>query len=293
MATSKEKWESVKALFDAALELESSRRSAFLRDNCSDAETHAEVERLLNEHEQAGRFLSTPVVDNLSLKTTEDRRRRDCRKGRFLRGGSRLSASSPAAVWGEVYEAEDLELREQVAVKIIRPEILRQSGAVARFKREVHLARKVTHPNVCRVFDLFRHKSESSSEETVFVSMELLYGSTLSTRLKKEGRMGMAEALPLVSQMASGLGAAHAVGIVHRDFKPGNVVLVPGDLDPGGTRAVITDFGLALQSSGPADGPSLTTGTALLGTPAYMAPEQIEGRPGESCLRPLCARSRD
>ncbi len=66
----------------------------------------------------------------------------------------------------------------------------------------------MTHPNVCRVFDLFRHKSESSSEETVFVSMELLYGSTLSTRLKKEGRMGMAEALPLVSQMASGLGAA-------------------------------------------------------------------------------------
>ncbi len=69
------------------------------------------------------------------------------------------------------------------------------------------------------------------------------------------------------------------MGIVHRDFKPGNVVLVPGDLDPGGTRAVITGFGLALQSSGPADGPSLTTGTALLGTPAYMAPEQIEGRP--------------
>src|SRR5579863_9530859 len=118
---------------------------------------------------------------------------------------------------GEVYEAEDQELRERVAVKTIRAEILSQPNAVARFKREVHLARKVTHPNVCRIFDLFRHKSESGHEETVFISMELLHGKTLGEQLKA-GRMDMSEALPLVEQISAALGAAHAVGIVHRDF---------------------------------------------------------------------------
>ncbi len=128
MATSKEKWESVKALFDAALELESSRRSAFLRDNCSDAETHAEVERLLNEHEQAGRFLSTPVVDNLSLEDYGGPPPTRLPEGQVLAGRFKVVRFIASGGMGEVYEAEDLELREQVAVKIIRPEILRQSA---------------------------------------------------------------------------------------------------------------------------------------------------------------------
>jgi serine/threonine protein kinase len=180
---------------------------------------------------------------------------------------------------GEVYEAEDQELRERVAVKTIRPEILAQPDAVARFKREVHLARKVTHPNVCRIFDLFRHRPNGGvQDETVFISMELLQGETLGARLKAKGRMNVAEALPLVQQMASALAAAHGAGIVHRDFKPGNVVLVgvPGQQRE---RAVVTDFGLALRSVTSDETASLPTGQGLLGTPAYMAPEQIEGRP--------------
>jgi serine/threonine protein kinase/tetratricopeptide (TPR) repeat protein len=177
---------------------------------------------------------------------------------------------------GEVYEAEDQELGDQVAVKTIRPEILAQPNAIARFRREVHLARKVTHPNVCRIFDLFRHKPDSGSEreETVFISMELLHGTTLAAQLEENGRMSEAEALPLVQQMASALAAAHTAGILHRDFKPGNIVLVTtsGSKD---LRAVVTDFGLAVQSSG---GDGLSTGHSLLGTPMYMSPEQIEGR---------------
>jgi eukaryotic-like serine/threonine-protein kinase len=139
------------------------------------------------------------------------------------------------------------------------------------------LARKVTHPNVCRIFDLFRHKPEGGSgqEETVFISMELLQGETLGARLKTNGRMNVGEALPLVRQMASALAAAHATGIVHRDFKPGNVVLVG---TPGRWRAVVTDFGLALRSVTSDETASLFTGQGLLGTPAYMSPEQIEGR---------------
>jgi Tol biopolymer transport system component/tRNA A-37 threonylcarbamoyl transferase component Bud32 len=276
MATSPQKWETLKALFDAALEMDFSARSAFLRGNCPDVEARAEVERLLNEHNQAGAFLSAPVLGNFLLEAETPTQRLS--EGEVLAGRFRIVRFIAGGGMGEVYEAEDQELREQVAVKVIRPEILAQPNAVARFKREVHLARKVTHPNVCRIFDLFRHKPEggSAQEETVFISMELLRGETLAARLKADGRMNVGQAL-LVRQMASALAAAHAVGIVHRDFKPGNVVLVgiPGQSE---VRAVVTDFGLALQSL-TSEVATVSTGQGLLGTPAYMSPEQLEGRP--------------
>jgi hypothetical protein len=187
MATSPEKWEAVKALFEAALELDSSARSAFLRNNCPDAEARAEVERLLSEHDQAEGFLSTPALGNFSLEAEAQSPPEKLSAGEVLAGRFRIVRFIAGGGMGEVYEAEDQELRERVAVKIIRPEILTQPNAVTRFKREVHLARKVTHPNVCRIFDLFRHKPDgrSAREEIVFVSMELLQGETLSARAKQ------------------------------------------------------------------------------------------------------------
>ena len=229
---------------------------------------------MLSEHEQARSFLSTPALEDFSLQTEVTAPTQRLSEGELLAGRFRIIRFIAAGGMGEVYEAEDQELREQVAIKIIRPEILNQPNAVARFKREVHLARKVTHPNVCRIFDLFRDKSESGQEETVFISMELLHGKTLSEELKA-GRMEASEALPLVEQMAAALGAAHAVGIVHRDFKPGNIVLVGS---PGQWRAVVTDFGLALRSLTADEGASHSTGQTFVGTPAYMSPEQLEGR---------------
>ncbi len=278
MATQQDNWEAVKALFEAALEENVADRSSFLKERCSDASVCAEVERLLKEHDEAASFLSTPALaealaepapttQQLSVSQVLAARFRIVR---FIAGGG----------MGEVYEAEDLELREHVAVKTIKPEILVQRNAMARFKREVYLARKVTHPNVCRIFDLFRHKPErgSGQDELVFISMELLRGKTLGARLKERGRMSLGEALPLIGQMASALAAAHDVGIVHRDFKPGNVVLV-GAPGQNGERAVVTDFGLALQALASDEGVSLSTGQGIVGTPAYMAPEQLEGRP--------------
>jgi TolB-like protein len=210
---------------------------------------------------------------------------------------------------GEVYEAEDLELRERVALKTIRPEVAREEQALERFKREIHLARKVTHPGVCRVFDVFRDRT--SEGETIVLSMELLAGETLAERLRRSGRMSTVDVLPLVSQMAAALEAAHEAGIVHRDFKTGNVMLVPNvaptfrsapeGLKPGvGTegpgsrgqqadaaageiptrqlRAVVTDFGLARSAVGAEDAATTLVATpGMAGTPAYMAPEQVEG----------------
>jgi eukaryotic-like serine/threonine-protein kinase len=282
MATQQDNWEAVKALFEAALEEDPANRSSFLKERCPDASVCAEVERLLAEHDEAASFLSAgmPTVSLGDFIPDPAARTQQLSESQVLAGRFRIVRYIAGGGMGEVYEAEDQELRERVAIKTIRAEILGQPNAMARFKREVHLARKVTHPNVCRIFDLFRHKPEEGSErdEIVFISMELLRGKTLAARMKDGRPMSVSEALPLIGQMASALAAAHEVGIVHRDFKPGNVVLVMGS-GTGNERAVVTDFGLALQSLASDEGVSLSTGQGLLGTPAYMAPEQLEGRP--------------
>jgi TolB-like protein len=176
---------------------------------------------------------------------------------------------------GEVYEAEDLELKEDVALKTIRADVAGDARAVERFRTEIHLARKVTHPSACRIFDVFHHAA-ADGRDTLFLTMELLRGETLSERLKNSGRLAPEVALPLARQMVGALHAAHRAGVVHRDFKGANVMLVPG---PEGERAVVTDFGLARRA---AHDESTTTASVsvadhLAGTPAYMAPEQIEG----------------
>ncbi|REJ81076.1 MAG: serine/threonine protein kinase [Acidobacteria bacterium] len=175
---------------------------------------------------------------------------------------------------GEVYEAFDLELRCPVALKIVRPEVAQDELAIERFRREIALARQVTHPNVSRIFDVFRHGIDGPSgpEQTLFLTMELLVGETLSQRIQKQGPMTPDEALPVIVDMVEGLKAAHRVGIIHRDFKSANVMLArQGDE----VRAVITDFGLA-RGEGP-DSSEVTNTGIVVGTPYYMAPEQLTG----------------
>jgi eukaryotic-like serine/threonine-protein kinase len=275
MPTHPDQWETVKSLFEAALEEDPSHRPSYLAEHCKDPSVRAEVERLLAEYESAGSFLSQPALGKTETRT------HGLVEGQVLAGRFQILRYIAGGGMGEVYEADDIELHERVAIKTIRPDILNQFGAVARFKREVHIARKVTHSNVCRIYDLFRHKTGDSNTapETLFVSMELLYGETLSERLNKSGKMRTEEALPLICQMAAALAAAHSAGVVHRDFKPGNVMLVNAS---GEERAVVTDFGLALQQLQSEESHSLSTGPGLLGTPTYMAPEQLEGRPATS-----------
>lgn len=179
---------------------------------------------------------------------------------------------------GQVFEAQDLELGTGVALKILRPEISRKARAVERFKREVLLARQVTHPNVCRIFDLFQIKNQAvawgkGGPPVLFLTMELVSGETLAQRLHESGALRPQQALPLIRCMAAALDAAHQAGIVHRDFKSANVLL--RDSDRG---AVVTDFGLAqalhaaeasvARSPGePAAAPDLEPFGGLLGSP--------------------------
>jgi tetratricopeptide (TPR) repeat protein len=184
---------------------------------------------------------------------------------------------------GEVFEARDRELDQRVALKVLRPEIALDPPMLARFRREIQLSRQVTHPNVCRIFDLFRHRDPDSGEELLFLTMELLVGETLEERIRRRGRLPPGELLPLARQMAAALQAAHRLGIVHRDFKPANVLLVS---EPEGWRAVVTDFGLARSIAAPAaegtaaQGAEQVTGQqTILGTLSYMAPEQLTRGP--------------
>jgi serine/threonine-protein kinase len=165
---------------------------------------------------------------------------------------------------GTVYRARDVELEEIVALKVLRRELLDTPGILERFRREAKLARRVTHRNVARVFDIGEHDGEK------FLTMEFVDGESLSATLAREGALAVPRAVEIASAIAAGLGSAHAAGVVHRDLKPDNVLLTRDG------RVVITDFGIARAFAG-AGGAANTMGS-LLGTPAYMAPEQVEGR---------------
>jgi serine/threonine protein kinase len=188
--------------------------------------------------------------------------------GTMVAGRYRIVRLIGAGAVGEVYEAQDETIGEAVALKTLRAGV-DDAVSIERFRREIQLARKVTHRNVCRTFDVGHHQLPDG-KPLVFITMELLRGEALSDRLSKRGRFGVDEALPLVSQMVAGLAAAHAAGVIHRDFKPGNLVLVD---EPGGVRVVITDFGLARRYA--LDEISITVTGEAVGTPLYMAPEQV------------------
>ncbi len=183
--------------------------------------------------------------------------------GELVDGRYQVVRFLAAGGMGEVYEVLDRLLGERVALKTLRATLAASAEAAERFRREIQLARRVTHPNVCRILDVGVHG------DAAYLTMELLEGESLADRIHR-GRMTPAEALPLVRQMVLALGAAHDAGIVHRDFKSHNVMLLP-------QRVVVTDFGLARALGAEPSTEAGSVAAALLGSPAYMAPEQVEG----------------
>jgi serine/threonine-protein kinase len=164
--------------------------------------------------------------------------------GRLGRGGM-----------GEVYRADDLKLGQPVALKFLSPELDRDAARLMQLHTEVRMARQVSHPNVCRVYDI------DEVDGHAFLSMEYVDGEDLGSLLRRIGRFPVDRALELARQICAGLAAAHERGVIHRDLKPANVML------DGTGRVRITDFGLAGTSGE----------TVRAGTPAYMAPEQLAG----------------
>ena len=161
---------------------------------------------------------------------------------------------------GEVYRADDLKLGQPVALKFLPRDVEHDPDRLERFLTEVRLSLRVTHPNVCRVFDI------GQIEDRQFLSMEYVDGEDLASLLRRIGRLPEDKAIEIARQLCAGLAAAHDEGVLHRDLKPANVMI------DGRGRAKITDFGLAGATKG------ISGVEARAGTPHYMAPEQIEGK---------------
>ncbi|SNR61683.1 protein kinase domain-containing protein [Blastococcus mobilis] len=171
---------------------------------------------------------------------------------------------------GQVWQGLDIALHRPVAVKVLRSEYTGDPTFVARFRAEAQHAASLSHPNIAAVFDYGEDVAADGTGETLaYLVMELVEGEPLSRLLAREGALGTETTLSLVRQTAFGLGEAHRAGMVHRDVKPGNILVRPD----GSVK--ITDFGIAWSARSVA----LTRTGQVIGTPQYLSPEQAEGRP--------------
>jgi|HubBroStandDraft_4_1064222.scaffolds.fasta_scaffold10609_3 hypothetical protein len=180
--------------------------------------------------------------------------------GQIIAERYRVVAMAGRGGMGEVYRAEDLKLGQLVAIKFLPESLSEDASTLSRFHSEVRIARQVSHPNVCRVFDI------GDADGTPFLSMEYVDGEDLASVVRRIGRLSPDKATEIARQICAGLAAAHERGVVHRDLKPANVML-----DSAG-KIRITDFGLAGIAA------SIQGADIRAGTPAYMAPEQLAGR---------------
>jgi serine/threonine protein kinase/tetratricopeptide (TPR) repeat protein len=248
-------------LFSDALELAAGERRTFVQRECAgDTDLCQSVLKLLARFESLGSFLETPAGGHSELAP-----------GDLLDGRFRIVEILGRGGMGEVYRAEDLTLGEPVALKMVRAELRSDALMLARFRDEVRLARRISHPNVCRVFG-FRTCS-FNGRDLAFFEMEYLDGDSLAKALSTRGKLEVASVLRIAGGIAAGLDAAHREGVIHRDLKPGNVFLARDR--QGHERTVITDFGLARSVAG-GDGTRTQSGM-LAGSPDYMAPEQYLG----------------
>ncbi len=264
-------WDRLKPLYDRAVALDPVARAAFVeRVRLDDETTALKLSELIGAGDltiDAGdrtNSLDAPVPalrDKARAFAVDELVLNRFRIVRFLgRGGM-----------GEVYEATDLHLG-RVALKTIRPDIAASEHGLARFRREVQLARRITHGNVCRIYDLFAVPARPGHPATTFLTMEYLAGVTLAERIESSGPLPLAEAESVALQLCAAVEAIHDAGIVHRDLKAWNIMLVP---DP--PRVVVMDLGLARESESEAGDPGITRANAVMGTPEYMAPEQFQG----------------
>ncbi|HEY7162633.1 MAG TPA: serine/threonine-protein kinase, partial [Acidobacteriota bacterium] len=264
-------WKRLWDVFHQAREMNPVERAYFLNHLESiDREFRNEVEDLLAA-ENGSNHSFEKIVNNelILLDKNKEASVFEIAPDTVLAGRFQILRELGRGGMGTVYAAVDLELGSSVALKVMQTDLISDTTARERFYREVNIARKVTHPNVCRIFDVFQH------EHLLFLTMELLPGETLHQRIKREGRMNADNTINIVLQILEALSEMHRMGIVHRDLKTSNIILVTNN---SGVRAVVTDFGLAIGLSGSGSFEVTQTGQ-VLGTPQYMAPEQLKKEP--------------
>ncbi len=191
-------------------------------------------------------------------------------QGRIIDGRYAIEKRVGEGGMAYVYRATDRETRQPVAIKVLMSRLASDAESVARLKREAQLALKLNHPNCCGLL------AYGEANGLPYLVMPFLEGETLSTRENRVGPMPVADAVALVIQLCRGLQHAHDQGVMHRDLKPENIMLIKdGDRD----RAVVMDFGLAKERIAGPENTRLTATGIVLGTPEFMSPEQIRGKP--------------
>ncbi len=270
----KDRWQKIKSIFESASELADEKREKYLREKCGDdRELRREVEKVLNSFEEADTsFLEEPAekevisqlleqkTQDLNNKTTGEAKPEAFVAGTVLDERYRIIGLLGKGGMGEVYKAEDLKLDQTVALKFLPEKLEKNEDALSRFIGEVKTARQVSHPNVCKVYDIGDINGKH------FLSMEFIDGDDLSQLLRRIGRLPSERASEISRQICLGLNAIHNAGILHRDLKPANVII-----DSDG-KAKITDFGIAGIEQ------EIQDKKEIIGTPAYMSPEQIGGK---------------
>jgi hypothetical protein len=263
-----ERWRQVNDLFHAAAGLDTAGRRRLLLDaGRTDPELAAEVQSLLTAHDSGGQLLDQPVwaVDP-HLILDED----DALQPGTVAGPYRIVREIGRGGMGVVYEAEDTRLRRSVALKALPSQYTRDPHRRERLTREARAAAALAHPAIATVYAL------DELEGALYLVTELVRGDTLREELRA-GAVRPELLVPTLIELASGLAAAHAAGIVHRDFKPENIVRCADG------RVKILDFGLARMPGGdPVTQLRLTQTGMAMGTPGYMAPEQLSGQDAEA-----------
>ena len=234
-----EQWKRVKTIVQEALERSPSERTSYLDAACgSDASLRREVESLLDFDKRG--LLDKPAAAALAeLQETVDRtpagKASDSQLGAgdVLAGRYRIIDALGKGGMGEVYRAHDLKLDQDVALKFLPRDFQQDASRLARFRKEVRIARQISHRNVCRVYDI------GEVEAQTFLTMEYIDGEDLGSLLHRIGRLPSDKAVEIAHQLCRGLAAAHEKGVLHRDLKPANVMI------DGQGEARITDFGLA------------------------------------------------
>jgi eukaryotic-like serine/threonine-protein kinase len=265
-------WPRVKRVLEEALAREGADRQAFVEETCgADRALRAQVENLLAAHDRAGDFLETPAAVLL-----DERRVGEDQSGRVV-SSYRLESRLGAGGMGEVYRARDLRLDRDVALKVLPAVFAADADRVARLKREAQLLASLNHPHIASIYGF-----EESGGTNALV-LELVEGPTLADRIA-QGPLPIDEALPIARQIVEAIEAAHEHRVIHRDLKPANI-----KLRPDGTVKVL-DFGLAtafdparaasgsMPSSPTLTGPAALGVGTILGTAAYMSPEQARGK---------------
>jgi serine/threonine-protein kinase len=264
------RWRRLQPILEEVLDLAGDERREHLDRACAgDPELRAQIEALLDADAETAGALDAPsgalFQDALRGVDLPRHSERDDARGALLPGTRvadryRVVSLLGRGGMGEVYRADDLKLGQAVALKFLPTHLQQRPGYLERLIEETKLARQVSHPNVCRVYDIGEWHGRH------FLTMEYIDGEDLASLITRIGHLPRQKALDIARQLCAGLDAAHQLGILHRDLKPANVML------DGRGRVRVTDFGLAVTATH-VDGVE-----ALAGTPAYMAPEQFEGR---------------